>query len=231
MRPIEFLPAYLNHPDGSCLVKFGGTHVLCSAFLEERTASFLRGSGSGWITAEYALLPGSTRPRVDRETHRGRPSGRSQEIQRLIGRALRSSVDLKKIGERQVRIDCDVIEADGGTRVASICGAYVAMAQCFKQAIFRGILTDYPIKDSVTAISCGVVMGHVLLDLDYAEDSIAEVDANFVFSGTGTLVEIQVTGEKTTFSQKTLIDMVSLAESATTSIKALQEAAIATTIK
>jgi ribonuclease PH len=211
MRSVIFEPGVAKYAEGSCLAKFGDTHVLCTASVEERVPPFLRNSGKGWVTAEYGMLPRSTATRTDREAARGRQSGRTQEIQRLIGRSLRAITDLSQLGERQVRIDCDVLQADGGTRTAAVTGSYVALYQAFRRLISAGLLTASPLRDSVAAISCGVVAGMAMLDLDYAEDSQAMTDANFVLTGTGGIVEIQATAENTPFDEVLFVEMLRLA--------------------
>ncbi len=201
IRPVEIIPNYLKHAEGSCLISFGETKVLCAATVEDKVPSFLKGTGQGWITAEYSLLPRSTETRTEREAVKGRQSGRTHEIQRLIGRSLRTAVDLSALGERQVKIDCDVIQADGGTRTASICGACVALGLALKNL-------KVELKHLVAAISCGVIDSEVLLDLNYAEDSRAEVDANFVMVETSDLVEIQATGERSLLRDRQLLQML-----------------------
>jgi ribonuclease PH len=201
LRKIEIIPDYLAHPEGSCLISFGNTKVLCAATVEERVPVFLRGTGQGWITAEYSLLPSSTQTRTEREAVKGKQSGRTHEIQRLIGRSLRSSLDLAVLGEKQIKIDCDVIQADGGTRTASICGACVALGLALKKMKFR----QSPFKHLVGAISCGIVDGEIVLDLDYIEDSGAEIDANFVMIDSGELVEVQATGENGFFKDGLMV--------------------------
>src|SRR6267143_6815211 len=183
LRPVSLEPGFSRHAEGSCLVKFGDTHVLCTASVDERVPPWMRNSGRGWVTAEYGMLPRSTHTRTDREAARGRQSGRTQEIQRLIGRSLRAVTDLAALGERQIRIDCDVLQADGGTRTAAITGSYVALHQALAKFVSAGLLPSLPLNDSVAAVSCGVVEGVAVLDLDYAEDSTAETDANFVLTG------------------------------------------------
>jgi ribonuclease PH len=185
MRPVTLEPGFAKYAEGSCLARFGDTHVLCTATVEERVPPFLRNTGRGWVTAEYGMLPRSTHTRTDREAARGRQSGRTQEIQRLIGRSLRAVTDLTALGERQIRIDCDVLQADGGTRTAAITGSYVALHQALQKFVAAGLLPSVPLTDSVAAISCGIVDGVAVLDLDYAEDSTAETDANFVLTGGG----------------------------------------------
>ena len=211
MRPITLDPGVAKYAEGSCLAKFGDTHVLCTASVEERVPPFLRNTGKGWVTAEYGMLPRSTATRTDREATRGRQSGRTQEIQRLIGRSLRAVIDLTWLGERQIRIDCDVLQADGGTRTAAVTGSYVALHQACQRLVSAGLLTGLPLRDSVAAISCGVVAGSPVLDLDYAEDSQAETDANFVLTGAGGIVEIQATAEGAPFDEALFAEMMQLA--------------------
>lgn len=223
IRPTFLGPGFAKYAEGSCFVKFGETHVICTATVEERVPPFLKNTGSGWITAEYGMLPRSTHQRVDREASRGKQTGRTQEIQRLIGRALRSVVDLKLLGERQIRIDCDVLQADGGTRTASITGAYVALHQALKKMVNNKVLAKFPIIDQIAAISCGIVKEKVLLDLDYVEDSSAEVDANFVITGSGKLVEIQASAEKTAFDEKEFAAMLAFAREGISELITLQK--------
>jgi len=211
MRPITLDPGVAKYAEGSCLAKFGDTHVLCTASVEERVPPFLRNTGKGWVTAEYGMLPRSTATRTDREATRGRQSGRTQEIQRLIGRSLRAVIDLTRLGERQIRIDCDVLQADGGTRTAAVTGSYVALHQACQRLVSAGLLMGLPLRDSVAAISCGVVAGSPVLDLDYAEDSQAETDANFVLTGAGGIVEIQATAEGAPFDEALFAEMMQLA--------------------
>jgi len=211
MRPVILEPAVAKYAEGSCLARFGDTHVLCMATVEERVPPFLRNTGRGWVTAEYGMLPRSTHTRTDREAARGRQSGRTQEIQRLIGRSLRAVTDLKGLGERQIRIDCDVIQADGGTRTAAITGSYVALYQALAKLCASGLLPKMPLSDSVAAISCGVCDGIAVLDLDYAEDSQAMTDANFVLTGSGGFVEIQATAEAAPFDEASFAKMLALA--------------------
>ncbi|MGQ0662720.1 MAG: ribonuclease PH [Pseudomonadota bacterium] len=211
LRPIALQPGVAKHAEGSCLARFGDTHVLCTASLEDRVPPFLRHTGTGWVTAEYGMLPRSTHTRTEREAARGRQSGRTHEIQRLIGRSLRAVTDLKALGERQVRIDCDVLQADGGTRTAAICGAWVALHQALSGLIKAGALPSLPLADHVAAVSCGVCQGVPVLDLDYAEDSLAEADANFVFTGAGRIIEVQGTAERQPFSEAELLAMLALA--------------------
>ena len=201
LRPVSLEPGFAKYAEGSCLARFGDTHVLCTASVEERVPPFLRNTGRGWVTAEYGMLPRSTHTRTDREAARGRQSGRTQEIQRLIGRSLRAVTDLAALGERQIRIDCDVLQADGGTRTAAITGSYVALYQALAKLVAAGSLASVPLNDSVAAVSCGVFDGVAVLDLDYAEDSQAMTDANFVLTGSGGIVEIQATAEGAPFDE------------------------------
>ena len=226
MRPITLDPGVAKYAEGSCLAKFGDTQVLCTASVEERVPPFLRNTGKGWVTAEYGMLPRSTATRTDREATRGRQSGRTQEIQRLIGRSLRAVIDLTWLGERQIRIDCDVLQADGGTRTAAVTGSYVALHQACQRLVSAGLLTGLPLRDSVAAISCGVVAGSAVLDLDYAEDSQAETDANFVLTGSGNIVEVQATAEKQPFSEEQLTTLLALARKGVTKLIDLQKMAV-----
>jgi ribonuclease PH len=211
LRPVRLEPGVAKYAEGSCLACFGDTHVLCAATVEDKVPPFLRNTGRGWITAEYGMLPRSTHERTDREAARGRQTGRTQEIQRLIGRSLRAVTDLGALGERQIRLDCDVLQADGGTRTAAITGSYVALHMALKQLVEDGSLAKLPLTDAVAAISCGVHGGEAVLDLDYAEDSSAEADANFVLTGAGGLVEIQATAERGAFPEQRLVEMLALA--------------------
>ncbi len=226
MRKVEIETNVSKHAEGSCLIKCGDTHVLCLASAEDRVPGWMKGSGAGWVTAEYGMLPRSTGTRMDREAARGKQSGRTQEIQRLIGRSLRAVVDLEKMGERQVRVDCDVIQADGGTRTASITGAYVAMAMAFQYWQEIGLIKDIPITDSVAAISCGIYEGQLVSDLDYAEDSEAETDANFVMTGKGGICEIQGTAEKEPFSEEEFIQLLNLAKGGCEQLSQIQKQAL-----
>ncbi|MBU3972459.1 MAG: ribonuclease PH [Alphaproteobacteria bacterium] len=226
MRKVSFERNFSKHAEGSCLVKFGDTHVLCTASLEEKTPPWLRNSGKGWVTAEYGMLPRATGDRMKREAAAGKQGGRTQEIQRLIGRSLRAVVDLKALGERQVSLDCDVIQADGGTRTAAITGAWVAMASAFDYLRAEGVLKADPILDQVAAVSCGVCSDLPVLDLDYEEDSTAEADSNFVLTGSGTIVEIQATGEKRGFTRAEFDRLFQLAEGGCAELFALQRAAL-----
>lgn len=210
LRPITLTPGASRHAEGSCMVEFGHTKVLCTASVDEGVPPFLRHTGRGWVTAEYGMLPRSTNSRNPREAARGKQSGRTQEIQRLIGRALRTSVDLAKLGERQIIVDCDVIEADGGTRTASITGGFVALALALQQLQKKGVLKTNPLIVPVAAISCGIVDGQARLDLDYVEDSSAEVDANVIMTADGQLVELQASGEESTFSEDQMMQLLRL---------------------
>ncbi|MGU3463502.1 ribonuclease PH [Methylobacterium sp. C33D] len=227
LRPVSLERAVSRYAEGSCLVSFGNTRVLCTASLEERAPPWLRGSGKGWVTAEYAMLPRATHERTRREVGSGKPSGRTQEIQRLIGRSLRAVTNLPAMGERQITIDCDVIQADGGTRTAAITGAWVALHDCFAWMRTRSIISVDPLRDHVAAVSCGLYKGMPVLDLDYAEDSAAETDANFVLTGRGGIVEVQGTAEMEPFTQEQLIELLGLARAGTERLVALQKEAIA----
>jgi ribonuclease PH len=226
LRPVSLERGVARYAEGSCLVSFGETKVLCTASLEERGPQWLRGSGKGWVTAEYSMLPRATHERTRREVTSGRPSGRTQEIQRLIGRSLRAVTDLAALGERQIRIDCDVLQADGGTRTAAITGSYVALYQAVAKFVQAGIVPSMPLRDSVAAISCGVVEGTPVLDLDYAEDSTAETDANFVLTGTGGIVEIQATAEGAPFDDASFTRMLALARAGIAELSRQQRTAL-----
>lgn len=221
LRPVKITPSYIKTADGSVLIEMGDTKVICTAKLEERVPPFLRNSGKGWITAEYGMLPGSSEERIGRESSRGRVGGRTHEIQRLIGRSLRAIADLRSLGERTVWVDCDVIQADGGTRTASITGAYVALAEAARKWRERGLVGADSVKDSVAAVSIGIVDGKILLDLCYAEDSKADVDMNFVMTGAGKFIEVQGTAESAPFTRK---QMERMAETAQQGIKELLRA-------
>ncbi|HEY2357972.1 MAG TPA: ribonuclease PH [Phenylobacterium sp.] len=225
LRPVTLETGVNRYAEGSCLVSFGHTKVLVTASLEEGVPGFLRGKGQGWVTAEYGMLPRATHTRGRREAAQGKQSGRTQEIQRLIGRSLRAVVDLKALGERQISVDCDVIQADGGTRTASVTGAWVALRLATKYLLDEGVITTDPILDQVAAISCGVFNGTPVLDLEYEEDSNAEADANFVLTGHGDIVEIQATGEKRGFSEAEFEALFSLARKGIGELVALQKAA------
>jgi ribonuclease PH len=223
LRPVSFQRAFSLHAEGSCLIKFGNTHVLCTASIEDRVPPWLKGQGRGWITAEYGMLPRATSSRTRREASTGHQSGRSQEIQRLIGRALRAVVDLQALGERQIMVDCDVLQADGGTRTASITGAWVALHDCFQWMRARDMIKDGVMKDQVAAVSCGIYKGVPVLDLDYPEDSDAEADANFVFTGKGLIVEVQATAEKGAFSEERMAELTGLAKKGIAELVNLQK--------
>ncbi|MFK7963917.1 MAG: ribonuclease PH [Burkholderiaceae bacterium] len=227
LRPVSFERGFTKHAPGSVLVTFGDTRVLCTASIEERVPGWMKGQGRGWLTAEYGMLPGSTHTRSSREAARGKQSGRTQEIQRLIGRSLRSVVDLEQLGERTLTIDCDVLQADGGTRCASITGAWVAVADAFNSLKASGDLTSNPLLDSVAAVSVGIHSGAVLLDLDYPEDSTCGTDLNVVMTGSGGLVEVQGTAERGTFSRDELNQMLDSADAGITELIRLQKAALA----
>ncbi len=227
LRPVTMERKVARYAEGSCLVKFGGTHVLCTASLEDKPPPWLRGQGRGWITAEYAMLPRATHTRSRRESTSGKQSGRTQEIQRLIGRSLRAVTNLQGMGERQVTLDCDVLQADGGTRTASITGAWIALHDCFDWMRSRSIVKENPLRDNVAAISCGIYQGAPVLDLDYAEDSEAQTDANFVMSGAGALVEVQASAEGAVFSEAELAAMMALAKAGIAELVALQKQALA----
>lgn len=214
IRTVEIVPNVSKHAEGSCMAKFGDTHVLCTASVEEKVPGWMRGTGKGWVTAEYGMLPRSTGSRMDREAAKGKQSGRTQEIQRLIGRTLRAVVDMEKLGERQIRVDCDVIQADGGTRTAAITGGYVALAMAVQHVMNMGLLEESPLTDSVAAISCGIYKGTPVADLDYDEDSDADTDANFVITGKGGICEIQGTAEKEPFTEEEFLKLLSLAKDA-----------------
>ncbi len=215
-----------KHAEGSCLIKFGDTHVLCTASLEERVPPWLKGQGRGWVTAEYGMLPRATNERMRREVTVGHASGRTQEIQRLIGRALRAIVDLPKLGERQISVDCDVIQADGGTRTAAITGAWVALHDCIQWMRLRDMVKDDVLRDQVAAVSCGLYKGEAVLDLDYVEDSGAEADSNFVMTGSGGIVEVQGTAETVAFSQESFDQLMALAKKGIGELVALQKLTI-----
>jgi ribonuclease PH len=227
LRDVFFARAVSKHAEGSCLVKFGDTHVLCTASLEERVPPWLKGGGKGWVTAEYGMLPRATGDRMKREAAAGKQSGRTQEIQRLIGRSLRAIVDLKALGERQITLDCDVIQADGGTRTAAITGSFIALSDCVGVMMKRGMFTASPLKDHVAAISCGIHGGQCVADLDYVEDSTAETDANFVMTGSGGIIEIQGTAEGEPFSEEKLHELLALAKGSIAQLVEMQKKALA----
>ncbi|WP_075216910.1 ribonuclease PH [Mongoliimonas terrestris] len=229
LRPVSLQRGFTRHAEGSCLVKFGDTHVLVTASLDERVPPWLRGGGKGWVTAEYGMLPRATHDRTRREATAGKQSGRTLEIQRLIGRSLRAVVDPIALGEKQIVIDCDVLQADGGTRTASITGAFVALHDCVEWMRARNMIPAGAkvLKDHVAAVSCGIYAGEPVLDLDYAEDSAAETDANFVLTGSGGIVEIQGTAEGTPFSEAEFLTLLGLAKAGIADLVALQKQAIA----
>jgi ribonuclease PH len=227
LRNITLEAGIARHAEGSCLTRFGDTHVLVTASLQEQVPPFLKGSGKGWVTAEYGMLPRSTHERMRREAAQGKQSGRTLEIQRLVGRSLRAVVDLTALAERQITIDCDVLQADGGTRTASVTGGFVALSQCIAFMKQTGMITRPVIKDQVAAVSCGIWQGMPVLDLDYDEDSSAETDANFVITGSGGLVEVQATAEGAPFSEAALGELITLARKGVAELMELQRRALA----
>lgn len=227
LRPVSIEPGFSHHAEGSCVIRMGGTEVLCTASVESRVPSFLRGKGKGWVTAEYGMLPRATHTRGEREAARGKQSGRTQEIQRLIGRSLRAVTDLSAMGEMCITLDCDVLNADGGTRCASITGAFVALNLAFRHLIRMNVIQAVPITGQVAAVSCGLFQGVPVLDLDYAEDSAAEADANFVLTAAGGIVEIQATAEKSAFTQAQFDQLMGLARTGTAELFAAQSAVLA----
>ncbi len=226
LRNVVLEPGFSKYAEGSCLVRFGETHVLCTASVDERVPPFLRNTGKGWVTAEYGMLPRSTHSRTDREAARGKQSGRTQEIQRLIGRSLRSVTDLPAMGERQIKIDCDVLQADGGTRTAAITGAWVALHLAFQRLVSLGVMAAVPLPGQVAAVSCGIFQGNCVLDLDYAEDSACQADTNFVLTGDGRIVEVQGTAEDVPFERGQFLALLDLAEKGVRDLAALQRQAI-----
>jgi ribonuclease PH len=226
LRRVSIERAVSKHAEGSCLIKFGDTHVLCTASLEERVPPWLKGQGRGWVTAEYGMLPRATSERTRREASAGKQSGRTQEIQRLIGRSLRAVTDLAALGEKQIIVDCDVLQADGGTRTASITGAWVALHDALAWMHARNMIKTNVLRDHVAAVSCGLYGGEPVLDLDYAEDSEAETDANFIMTGTGNIVEVQATAEKTPFSEAQLLTLLALARRGIGKLVDLQKMAV-----
>jgi ribonuclease PH len=226
LRSIEIIRNYTKHAEGSVLIKCGDTHVICTASIDQNVPSFLKGKNQGWVTAEYGMLPRSTSIRMTRESSKGKQSGRTQEIQRLIGRSLRSIIDLKKLGEITIQIDCDVIQADGGTRTASITGAYVALHDAIQNIINKGIIKDSPIIDSIAAISLGVKDSDILLDLDYAEDSTCDTDMNIVMTGSGKFVEIQGTAEGVAFTRDEMNNLIDMAEQGIKQLTVIQNSLI-----
>ena len=227
LRTISLEPHFSKYAEGSCLVRFGDTHVLCTASVDEGVPRFLKNTGLGWVTAEYGMLPRSTHSRTDREAAKGKQSGRTQEIQRLIGRALRAVTDRAAMGEKQIKIDCDVIQADGGTRTAAITGSFVALHLAFQHLMQIGALKTMPLTDHVAAVSCGIYKDTSVLDLDYAEDSTAQADANFVLTGNGGIVEVQGTAEDRPFTEPQFMELLALARKGIDELVALQKAAIA----
>ena len=226
LRPVSIEPGFSHHAEGSCLIRMGGTEVLCTASVEPKVPPFLRGQGKGWVTAEYGMLPRATHTRGEREAARGKQSGRTQEIQRLVGRSLRAVVDRSAMGEMSIAIDCDVLNADGGTRCASITGAYVALALAFRKLVANRVIAAIPLSSQVAAVSCGLVEGQAVLDLDYPEDSGAEADANFVLTENG-IVEIQGTAEQAPFSEAQFLELLALAKLGTARLFEAQRAALA----
>ncbi len=222
LRELRITPGFITSATGSALLEVGSTRLICTAMIEESVPMWMRGRGTGWVTSEYGMLPGSTGERKQRDSTRGKPDGRTVEIQRLIGRSLRSIVDMKLLGERTVWIDCDVIQADGGTRCAAICGGYVALHLACKRLVDEGRMRELPLSDSVAAVSVGIVDGQPLLDLAYVEDSRAEVDMNVVMSGRGELIEVQATGERTPFGRASLDDLLELAAGGIEQLSAAQ---------
>jgi ribonuclease PH len=226
LRPVRFTRRFTAHPEGSVLAEFGETRVLCTASIEEGVPPFLRGKAQGWVTAEYGMLPRATHTRTPREAARGKQTGRTQEIQRLIGRSLRAVVDRSAMGEMSITLDCDVLNADGGTRCAAITGAWVALSLAFRHLVKMNVLKAVPLTGQVAAVSCGISGGQAVLDLDYAEDSDADADANFVLTDGGAIVEIQGTAEKTPFSEAQFLQLLHLARSGTTALFAAQRQAV-----
>lgn len=226
MRSISIETGVMRHAEGSCLIKMGDTHVLCSATIEDKAPSFLKNTGLGWVTAEYGMLPRATNSRTRREAALGKQSGRTQEIQRLIGRSLRAGVDRSALGERQIVVDCDVLQADGGTRCASITGGWVALRLAVNRLLATGAIVSDPIVDHVAAISCGIYAGQPLLDLDYPEDSAAGTDGNFVMTGRGRLVEVQMSAEGASFSRDEMLQLLDLAEAGSKALVEAQRVAV-----
>lgn len=226
MRSISIETGVMAHAEGSCLIRMGNTHVLCSATIEDKPPPFLKNTGLGWVTAEYGMLPRATHSRTRREAAAGKQSGRTQEIQRLIGRALRAGVDRSALGERQIVVDCDVIQADGGTRCASITGGWVALRLAVNRLLSAGVIVSDPIVDHVAAVSCGIYAGQPVLDLDYAEDSVAGTDGNFVVTGRGRLIEVQMSAEGATFARGEMLELLDLAEEGTRALVAAQKSAV-----
>ena len=226
LRATKITPGFTKYAEGSVLIEVGATKVICNATVDEKVPNFLKGKGNGWVTAEYSMLPRATESRTNREVNRGAPSGRTHEIQRLIGRSLRAVIDMKALGERTVTIDCDVIQADGGTRTASITGGFVALALALNKSVESGIIAKLPLKDYLAAVSVGVVENQVLLDLAYTEDSVAEVDMNIIKTGDGRFVELQGTAEKDAFSREQMNELIAAAEIGIEKLMAIQRATI-----
>ncbi len=226
LRAVSLEPHAAKYAEGSCLIRFGDTHVLCTASIDEKVPPFLRNSGKGWVTAEYGMLPRSTHTRTDREAAKGKQSGRTQEIQRLIGRSLRAVTDLAAMGERQIKVDCDVLQADGGTRTAAITGSFVALNLAFAKLVKDGVLPKIPLTGQVAAISCGLYQGHAVLDLDYAEDSNCQADANFILTADGGICEIQATAEEDPFTDAQFAELLGLARHGVSQLLVLQREAI-----
>lgn len=226
LRSIELITGYNKYAEGSCLARFGDTYVLCTASVEEKLPVFLRDKKQGWITAEYGMLPRATDQRNEREASKGKQTGRTQEIQRLIGRSLRAVLDLSKLGERQIKVDCDVLQADGGTRTASITGAYVALHQAIDKLLDKKLLKVSPLRTQVAAISCGIYQGNAVLDLDYAEDSVADADANFVLTADNRIIEIQATAEQTPFTEEQYTRLMILARKGVNELMQIQREAL-----
>ncbi len=227
LRPVTLELDVNKYAEGACLARFGDTHVLCTATVEDRVPSWLKGGGRGWVTAEYGMLPRATDRRTDREASRGKQTGRTQEIQRLIGRSLRAVTDLKALGELQIRVDCDVLQADGGTRTAAITGSFVALALSLRHLRDIKAINSIPLTDHVAAVSCGICGGEARLDLDYEEDSTAQADANFVLTGSGGIVEIQATAETDPFSEEAFAELLALARKGTAELVEIQKAVLA----
>ncbi|MFL1780571.1 Ribonuclease PH [Candidatus Hepatincolaceae symbiont of Richtersius coronifer] len=226
LREITITPNYNKYAEGSCLIEFGNTKIICTASLEAKVPRFLKGTGKGWLTAEYGMLPRSTAERMEREAVKGKQSGRTQEIQRLIGRSLRTAVDFEALGERQIKIDCDVLQADGGTRTASICGGYIALYLAFQTLVNKGIISHIPLTSEIAAISCGVYNDQLLLDLDYSEDSQAQTDANFVMTADKNLIEVQVSSEKSPINKENFQELFFLAEQGIEQLIIIQRAVL-----
>lgn len=226
MRTVTMETGVMKHAEGSCLIKMGETHVLCSATIEDKAPPFLKNTGLGWVTAEYGMLPRATNTRMRREAATGKQSGRTQEIQRLIGRALRAGVDRSALGERQIVIDCDVLQADGGTRCAAITGGWVALRLAMNKLLKSGAIVSDPMIDHVAAVSCGIYAGQTVLDLDYAEDSTAGTDGNFILTGRGRMIEVQMSAEGATFSRDEMGELLDLAEAGAAQLVAAQKAAL-----